>query len=209
MDFRQTTQSTNVRPADADQPASSREAKSGKKFGRELKGPKWLQVLYGVALVGIAVLLVGIVLALSRGNGGNEFKYVDGSKYQAVFLSNGQVYFGHIQSLNDKYVRVTDVYYLTQSAANSSNNSANSYTLLQLGCQQIHYPTNQMLINHDQVTFWENLNDKGQVVTKINELKKQGVDCSQVSNQTQASSTSSQGSNNAAQSTQNSTGTGK
>ena len=160
-----------------------------------------MQVLYTVILIGIAVLLAGVVLALSRGNDTGEFSYVDNSKYQAVFLNNGQVYFGHIQTLNGNFVRMNDVYYLTQSSSSSSN--SNSYTLLQLGCQQIHYPTNQMLINRDQVTFWENLNAKGQVVTKINELKKQGVDCSQVSNQTQAPSTNSQGSNTTPQSSTN------
>ncbi len=37
---------------------------------------------------------------------------MDTNKLQAVFLNTGQVYFGHIKSLNDKYFVVTNIYYL-------------------------------------------------------------------------------------------------
>ena len=151
-----------------------------------------MQLLNLIILVGIAVLLASIALAFTRSDRG-EAKYVDNGKYQAVFLNNGQVYFGNIDSLNDKYVRMSNIYYLTQSGDTSSSN----YSLVKLGCQQIHDPTDQMVINRDQVTFWENLQDNGKVVTSINQFKKQnpnGPDCSQVSNQTQASSSSTQGS---------------
>jgi len=44
------------------------------------------------------------------------------SGYQAVFLSNGQVYFGHLAKVNSAYPELTDIYYLVmkrplQSAA--------------------------------------------------------------------------------------------
>jgi len=195
MDFRQTTQNSG-RPAVVTPAPIAPEHKDDKEAGSGVRGKlsgKWTQLLTLIVLVGTAILLACIALAFTHSNNTNEVKYVTNDKYQAVFLNNGQVYFGKVDSLNDKYVRMTDVFYLTQSGDSSSSN----YSLVKLGCQQIHDPTDQMVINRDQVTFWENLQDNGKVVTSINQFKKQnpnGPDCSQVSNQTQASGTNTQGS---------------
>jgi hypothetical protein len=129
-----------------------------------------------------------------------EDKYVDTAKYQAVFLNNGQVYFGRIASLNTKYVDLVGVYYLTQNTttAGGQQQASGDYTLVKLGCQQIHNPDDRMLINRDQVTFWENLNKDGKVAKSIEEFKKQnpkGPNCSETSTQTQSSNnTNTQGS---------------
>ncbi len=169
----------------------------------------WLRVLYIVLLFGAVIVIVGLTVMFSRGNTiAAESKYVDAKKSQAVFLNNGQVYFGKVVDLNSEYVRMSGIYYLTQNTDSSGKTSGN-YTLVKLGCQQIHDPTDQMLINRSQVTFWENLNDDGQVAKSIAEFKKQnpnGPDCSQVSNQTQASDTSgTQGSDATTNQTQKST----
>lgn len=193
MDFRQTTQPNSARPATVTAAPVTPEHKEEKNSGSKKKnGGKWMRVLNSIVLIGVAILLVGIALAFTRSND-NEAKYVDSSKYQAVFLNNGQVYFGNIDNLNGQYVRLTNVYYLTQSGTSTSSN----YSLVKLGCQQIHDPLDEMVINRSQVTFWENLSSSGKVVTSINQFKKQnpnGPDCSQVSNQTQATSdTTTQG----------------
>lgn len=128
--------------------------------------------------------------------GTNESKYVQSSDYQAVFLTNGQVYFGKVKAINSDFIRLENIYYLTQTSASGSSSDQSSngnYTLVKLGCQQIHYPLDEMVINRSQVSFWENLNAKGKVVTSIAQFQKSnpnGPDCSQVSNQTQASSNS-------------------
>jgi len=144
-------------------------------------------IITAVLLIGVAILIAAIALAFTRGNNDNEFKYVDSGKYQAVFLNNGQVYFGNIDNLNSQYVRLTNVYYLTQSGDSTNSN----YSLVKLGCQQIHDPLDEMVVNRAQVTFWENLSKDGKVVKSIEQFKQQnpkGPDCSQVSNQTQATS---------------------
>jgi len=162
-------------------------------------------------VVGIAVLLVGVILISTRNSAGDdENKFVDKSKYQAVFLNNGQVYFGNVTALNDNYVRMTNIYYLTQgSTSGTSSSSNNNYSLVKLGCQQIHDPLDEMVINRSQVTFWENLNANGKVVSSIKQFQQQnpnGPDCSNVSSQTQAPSTSgTQGSSNAPSSSSSST----
>ena len=103
---------------------------------------------------------------------------IDSSKYQAVFLSNGQTYFGKVSDPNAKYVSLSEVYYLVQSQPLQSQNSANQqnqdqvkpeYSLIKLG-KELHGPIS-MSINKDQILFIENLADDSKVVTAIKNKK--------------------------------------
>lgn len=195
MDFRQSNTAPASRPeVAANAPASLHSVK------KAASAPSWLNALNVAILFGVAILLVLMALSFARVDSkSTETKYVDTGKYQAVFLNNGQVYFGKISTLTDKYVDLRGIYYLTQSTTTSGGQqtATGDYTLVKLGCQQIHYPTDQMLINRDQVTFWENLSKDGKVAKSIEEFKKQnpnGPNCSEVSNQTQSTSNTTQGS---------------
>lgn len=215
MDFRQSLQNAGNRAESREEttgPRASSEHSSSSKNSSGGKGPKVsgldLQSIFnGVLLVGVTVLLALLALSFITKGANGESKYVDSSKYQAVFLNNGQVYFGSIVKINSQFLDLQSVYYLTQNTAATANGTAatGDYTLVKLGCQQIHNPADQMVINRDQVSFWENLEDSGKVVTSIKEFIKQnpkGPDCTQVSTQTQSSnntSTSTQTSTNPAQ----------
>ena len=149
-----------------------------------------------IVLVGSALLLAALSLYLAfSGTTGSEAKRVDDSKYQAVFLNGGvtsgsvsySTYFGHIKKINDKYLVLDKVYYLTDQ---STQNGQSSPQLTKLGCQQLHSPYDEMVINRTQVAFWENLQDSGKVVQAIKQFEQQnpnGPNCSQ----TQGSGTSS------------------
>ena len=162
-----------------------------------------------ILLVGCALLLAAVSLYLGFSGTKSEFDRVDSSKYQAVFLNGGitsgsvlySTYFGHIVKLNDKYVVLRDVYYLTtdQAAQDQSNNPQ----LTKLGCQQLHSPYDEMVINRGQVAFWENIKDDGKVATAIKQFQKQnpnGPDCSASTSPTNQSNDSTQ---NSGSSTQN------
>lgn len=198
MDFRQNVQPNNGRPGPVSAASVAADRKEPKLLNRVSGGddaPKWMRVLGVILLVGIVVLLVGVIFAFTRSGSDSEGQFITKSDYQAVFLNNGQVYFGNIKQLNNNYVRMTNIYYLTQnSGSSSSSSSSNDYSLVKLGCQQIHDPLDEMVINRSQVTFWENLNAGGKVVTSIKQFQQQnpnGPNCSEVSTQTQASSGSS------------------
>ena len=197
MDFRQITQQNTSRPVTPSSAPDAPTHKEEKGSSKKTTPVSWLQLINGVMLIAIALLVASVALILTRGTSTGEHKYIDSGKYQAVFLNNGQVYFGNITNLNDQYVRMSNIYYLTQGT-DSSGNSNGNYTLVKLGCQQIHDPYDEMVINRAQVTFWENLQDSGKVVSSIKQFKQQnpnGPDCSKVSSQTQASSsTPTQGS---------------
>ena len=193
MDFRQTNSTPVSRPDAAPSSVSAGQPSLRRPRGNEGL-PKWLNLLNVVILFGVAGLLILLAFSFSRGGNSSESKLVDHSQYQAVFLNNGQVYFGNVSSITSDYVRMVNIYYLTQGSTSTPTTSASNgdYTLVKLGCQQIHYPYDQMIINRSQVTFWENLNKDGKVVQSIKSFQKQnpnGPDCSKVSTSTQSSST--------------------
>lgn len=102
---------------------------------------------------------------------------VDQDGYQAVFLDNGQAYFGKLlPANNNEYIKLTDVWYLrTSETDGSASNKAQApttdsvnATIVKLG-GEIHGPKDEMLISKSQVLFYENLKDDSKVVKAIKE----------------------------------------
>ncbi|HET7302123.1 MAG TPA: hypothetical protein VFI74_02215 [Candidatus Saccharimonadales bacterium] len=173
--------------------------KPKKRFGFD-SSPKWLRIINVAFLFSIAILALSVAMFLWSFNP-NESKYVATDKYQAVFLNNGQVYFGKLRVVTAKYYDLQNIFYLnTQSSSSSSSQatteqSSNSFVLKKLGCE-VHGPSDEMVINRDQVTFWENLKDDGQVVKTISEWYKQnpnGQKCDDTSGSTTQSTSNTSG----------------
>jgi hypothetical protein len=137
-----------------------------------------MKLMSGVILICVAVL-VAAVAALTFLGPDKENGYVEKDKFQAVFLNGGQVYFGRIKALNSKYLRMQDIYYLqvNQQVQPDTANKAtgNDVSLVKLGCE-LHGPTDEMVINRDQIMFWENLKTDGQVAKAVEEYVKQNPD---------------------------------
>src|SRR3989338_3914813 len=90
--------------------------------------------------------------------------FIDAGAYQAVFLTNGQIYFGHLKNISSDYLILSDVYYvkIDQSGAGQ---------LVKLGAGEPHGPKDEMIINQDQVLFWENMRFDSQVVKTIQSIQ--------------------------------------
>jgi len=174
MEFKGSSQSNSNRVS---QPhVSAPVAGEGKsiKMMRDNGNKKWMMI---VGVVVAAALVVGLGWM-----GWNYFMNADGVKkaqYQAIFLTNGQVYFGKLTNVNDKYVGLTDVYYLqvqqsstVQPADNKTTDQNPQVSLAKLG-NELHGPEDQMAINREQVLFWENLKDNGKVVDAIKKNQQQ------------------------------------
>lgn len=119
-------------------------------------------------VVTAAVLLIGVVYFKAPG--------VKSSGFQAVFLTNGQVYFGHLKDAGTKMPRLTDIYYLQSNQQNnpqSGSKEAPQLSLVKLG-KELHGPEDSMTIKSDQILFWENMKNDSKVVQAIqqNEAKK-------------------------------------
>lgn len=100
----------------------------------------------------------------------------DGKKWQAVFLANGQVYFGKLSGINRTYVTLSDIYYLQvsqplQQPAEGAPQQQPNINLIKLG-DELHGPENTMYIERSKVLFWENLRNDGRVVQAISQAKK-------------------------------------
>jgi hypothetical protein len=151
--------------------------------GKKLKG-RGMRIISAVLLISIALLVASLAVYLGFSSDGSESKYVNKDKFQAVFLNGGQVYFGKIRTLNNSYITLDNIYYLrvnnsSDTNADANNASAQDVSLAKLGCE-LHGPEDKMVINRDQVTFWENLKDDGQVTKAISEFVKanpQGQKC--------------------------------
>lgn len=144
--------------------------------------------LFLIAAAIIAAIIIGVGVAATLNNK-QASSYVDKSKYQAVFLSNGQTYFGKLSLINDQYVKLNDIYYLQlsenlqQTASTDGKKEDESAVagaqsepqLIKLG-QEIHGPDDEMILNKDQVLFWENLKQDGTLTKTIKDYaQKQGA----------------------------------
>lgn len=133
-----------------------------------------------LAWVGLAFLVLALVGTLAwmllRGT---SVPGVDSSKYQAVFLTNGQVYFGKLKSVNSDYYKLTNIFYLQASGTEQTSDNPQETTqqensnvqLIKLG-NEVHGPEDTMIIGKEQVLFFENLKPDGKVSDTINNYTK-------------------------------------
>jgi hypothetical protein len=142
------------------------------------KSMKWM--LLGLALfliiLGCAVLAGGKILSW-------KMKMALKGDYQAVFLTNGQVYFGKME-FEHGWIVLKDIYYLQLSEDLQPASSADTNTtttpagqsdqqkiqLVKLG-QELHGPQDQMYIAKDKVMFWENMKDDSKVLQSIKQYQ--------------------------------------
>lgn len=195
-------------------PAGNGSTSSKRKKVNPFSGMKLASV---ALLFSATALVVALVYFVAVGKGGSEAKFVKDDKLQAVFLNGGQVYFGNIEDLNAKYLRMSNIYYLrvnqtvqpNQEGANQQA-ASNDISLVKLGCE-LHGPQDEMLINREQVIFWENLKDDGQVAKAVDEYVKanpNGQQCNTENQQSGGASGTQPTQNEAAPATNNGTGTG-
>lgn len=159
---------------------------------KKLRESKWLRWATVTLLLSATILVVAILVSLAIGGPNNESKFVDDNKLQAVFLNGGQVYFGKVTDLNNRFMRLNDIYYLrvNQTVQPKSNKTANNdISLVKLGCE-LHGPQDSMVINRDQIIFWENLKGDGQVAKAVDAFVKQNPNGQQCNTSTSTNSNS-------------------
>lgn len=162
------------------QPAQSRPPQTGAPTtapvsnSKKVKKPSFASKLLVVVLM-VAGLLVVSALAVGIWRSVNNTGLIKTGQYQAVFLDNGQVYFGKLDRLNNPYVELTDIYYLQvdqQVQPDQSDQDApqQQISLAKLG-NELHGPEDKMFINPGKIVFWENLKTDGQVTQAIIEFQ--------------------------------------
>ncbi len=145
---------------------------------KKSRGLKPMKIIASILLISATVLVVAILLFAVFGRGESENSLIKNEQFQAVFLNDqsGQVYFGKLSTVNSRLYRLTDIYYVRVDSPvqpNDGEQAQQNISLAKLG-NELHGPEDEMFINRDQVLFWENLKNDGQVVTAIQEFKKNG-----------------------------------
>lgn len=136
-----------------------------KSWVSKLRAVFWILMVVGVGVV---------ILVLVRGDG---LVIRSPGAYQAVFLDNGQVYFGKLESLNKDFLSLRDIYYLragipVQQGSSQADPSLSGaqLDLIKLG-SELHAPKDEMIINKGHVLFYEDLNESGEVMKLIRKHK--------------------------------------
>ncbi len=127
-----------------------------------------------IAIIIVAVLIVAGIgwIVWSRmqpaGDGINT------SRYQAVYLANGQIYFGKLETLGSNKMRLTNVYYLqtktdstTSGDASKDQSASGNFQLIKLR-GAVYGPSDEMIISNDQIIYFQNLEEN----SKASELIK-------------------------------------
>lgn len=142
---------------------------------------KWAKkkVVIPAAIIALLIMLglLGALLFTLRAS--NESSSVQKDNYQAVFLSNGQVYFGNIKHIDATYVAIENIFYLQQQSqepqdqqsSQEAQQDVSDTALTKLG-DELHGPQDVMYINRDQLLFWENLKSDGKVSEAIKAYSK-------------------------------------
>lgn len=119
-----------------------------------------------LAIAGSAILLVvAIALGVWSLLGWLNTQRIDNSKYQVVYLANGQAYFGKLQNTDGDYL-VMKTPYIAQSASTNSTTDNQTTTLLKVS-KQVYGPEDSIAIRASQVAFWQNLSDDSKVTQAI------------------------------------------
>ncbi len=104
--------------------------------------------------------------------------------WQAVFLTNGQVYFGRLKNVSSDYPELSDIYYLQvqnvpiqpaqpasgEQGVQPAQQTQQQLVLIKFGTE-LHRPADKMFINKDHVMFYEDLTVDSPVIKSIEDYK--------------------------------------
>ncbi len=126
---------------------------------------------YLTVITGFLAIVIGVLLIVFLANQVNlitikKSSLIDKSLYQAVFLSNDQIYFGRLKNLGSDYLILTDVYY-------AKVNEDGIGQLVKLGQIEPHGPKDEMVISREHILFWENMKPDSPVVKTIQSIQSQ------------------------------------
>lgn len=156
----------------------------------KLNQSRWPGVMLNVTYicVGLALLLVAAQFWLYSVRYQRIFAK---DTWQAVTLTNGQTYFGHLQQYGPHTLVLFNVYYLqasqsattagattdlttdasADSASTATDSGATTDSDLRLYklTDDFHKPNDYLIINKDQVLFWQHLSPESPIVKTIAE----------------------------------------
>ena len=126
---------------------------------------QWRGGLRGLGFLPLPLLFLVAGLLLSGCSGGNDLSFL--TEYQAVFLDNGQVFFGKLGDVSSEYATLRDVYYIQHQVDPEKKEARN--LLVRLGSEW-HAP-DFMRINARHIVLIEPVAPDSRVAQLIREAK--------------------------------------
>jgi hypothetical protein len=121
----------------------------------------------GIGLVQIVWILAGLLVAVAAGFHISRTIYTSPIRfttpYQAILLTNGSVYFGHLQEYGTSHPVLTDVFYVVSQTNAETKQISN--VLVKRG-KELHEP-DRMYINPSQIVFVETVGTNSTVAQHI------------------------------------------
>ena len=117
-----------------------------------------------IVLIVLALASCGIwvIKSLSYSQG------IDNGKYQVVYLSDNQAYFGKLKNIDGDYLYMSTPYIVQNKAAlNTTTPADQSVIHLVKVTDQIYGPEDVIAIRTSQVSFWQNLRDDSKITQAI------------------------------------------
>jgi len=126
------------------------------------RGSVAIQVIWVIA--GLAVIVAAIFHIIhSRHGGPVEFT----TPYQAVLLTNGSAYFGHLSDYGGSHPVLTDVYYIVNQQDPQTKQA--KPVLVKRG-KELHEP-DRMYLNPSQILFVESVGPSSKVAQLIEQAR--------------------------------------
>jgi hypothetical protein len=125
----------------------------------------------GVGLVQVVWILAGLLVAVAAGfhilHSIRDPSIRFSTPYQAILLTNGSVYFGHLQGYGGRQPVMTDVYYVV-TQTNPETKQTNNI-LVKRG-KELHEP-DRMYLNPSQIVLVEPVGPNSKVAQLIAQAK--------------------------------------
>ena len=98
----------------------------------------------------------------------SDMRTIDKDTYQVISLTNDQIYFGKITSIDDKTITIENVYYMANTTPKTNEQDvASSTSVLRPLDKAIYGPKDTLYLRKNQVVSWQNLKNDSQVVKTI------------------------------------------
>jgi len=119
-----------------------------------------------VLFAGLILLCVLVVAPLASRALLHWVSFPSRQGFYAVFLTNGQVYFGAVSKEDENRVVLNDIYYVQLKNGTVTGATTNDASLVKLG-NEFHGPEDMMEINRSQILFIEKLKADGTVAKAL------------------------------------------
>jgi hypothetical protein len=136
----------------------------------ELKHKPLNKAWFSLAVIALAAVVVLGLLSMYHLSGSPSRRSVDKNRYQAVHVSDGRVFFGKIQHIDAHFIGLADAYYTAQASTENVDttvtNQSNNLSLIKAG-EEVYGPDGKVLIQLEQVVYWENLKTDSKLLEAI------------------------------------------